>query len=152
MAFAGMASEALSDQMNSLSDAHRQAGFCKPVTTVVNLSTITKRIRRFNTGLGAGFEWGDTLFLLLSDMFDMEAEGGVFPAYQGANHVGLNTRGPLKTNWMHHCPLEWSQVSSRGSPKVEALLIYILFDVAACRKSGMRSASRCRRLFGGLMC
>jgi hypothetical protein len=33
-----------------------------------------------------------------------------FPAYLGANHAGINTRGPLKNDWTKSCPLEWTQM------------------------------------------
>jgi hypothetical protein len=32
-----------------------------------------------------------------------------FPSYLGANHAGINTRGPLKSDWTKACPLEWTQ-------------------------------------------
>jgi hypothetical protein len=32
-----------------------------------------------------------------------------FPGYIGGNHAGINTRGPLKSDWTKACPLEWTK-------------------------------------------
>ena len=32
-----------------------------------------------------------------------------FPAFLGANHAGINTRGPLKDDWTKPCPYDWTQ-------------------------------------------
>jgi len=84
-AFGGKTSNAVSDGSNSLSTAHREAGYM------------------------AFFphQFADLMFTnYLPLWYDMSGNSD-FPAYLGANHAGINTRGPLKDDWSKACPLDW---------------------------------------------
>jgi len=82
-AFGGKTSNTVSDGSNSLSTAHREAGY------MVNFP----------------HQYADLLFTnYLPVWYDMS---GDFPAYLGANHASINTRGPLKSDWTKDCPLDW---------------------------------------------
>ena len=88
-AFGGKAASAVSDQMDSLSNAHRAAGYMT----------------------GAPFEsvYNDIFFsTIFPQMYDTTDKSS-FPAFLGGNHAGINTRGPLKSDWTKACPLEWTQ-------------------------------------------
>lgn len=87
-AFGGKASIA-SDQMDSLSSAHRSAGYMA----------------------GAFFEdvYNDVFFsTFFPQMYDTTDESN-FPAFLGGNHAGINTRGPLKSDWTKACPVSWAK-------------------------------------------
>jgi len=86
-AFGGAAGSG-SDQANSLSQAHRDAGFM--------LSLL------FTADDEANF-WGN----LFPEMFDISDKTN-FPPVFGSNHAGFLTTGPLKEDWTKPCPREWT--------------------------------------------
>lgn len=88
-AFGGKAASAASDQMDSLSDAHRAAGYM--------------------SGALFDYEYNDVFFSTLFPQLYDTTDKSNFPAFIGGNHAGINTRGPLKSDWTKACPLEWTQ-------------------------------------------
>ena len=86
-AFGGAAASG-SDQANSLSQAHRDAGFM--------LSLL------FTADDEANF-WGN----LFPQMFDISDKTN-FPPVFGSNHAGFLATGPLKEDWTKPCPREWT--------------------------------------------
>eukprot|EP00984_Skeletonema_dohrnii_P002420 scaffold833_cov109-Skeletonema_dohrnii-CCMP3373.AAC.2 len=86
-AFGGAAASG-SDQANSLSQAHRDAGFM--------LSLL------FTADDEANF-WGN----LFPKMFDISDKSN-FPPVFGSNHAGFLATGPLKEDWTKPCPGEWT--------------------------------------------
>jgi hypothetical protein len=86
-AFGGHSAKSTSDQSNSLSTAHRDAGYMT---------------------FAAHNNVDDTFFTdVLPSLYDTSDKTN-FPGYIGANHAGVNTRGPLKSDWTKACPLEWT--------------------------------------------
>jgi hypothetical protein len=69
-------------------DAHRNAGYMISIPHAYNPDDF------FSTTLPA---WYDT------------TDEDNFPGYIGGNHAGINTRGPLKTDWTKACPLDWTK-------------------------------------------
>jgi hypothetical protein len=51
----------------------------------------------------------DTFFTDTFPSYYDTSDKANFPSYIGANHGGINTRGPLKSDWTKACPLEWTQ-------------------------------------------
>jgi len=86
-AFGGAAASG-SDQANSLSQAHRDAGFM--------LSLILTADDEANF-------WGN----LFPKMFDISDKTN-FPPVFGSNHAGFLATGPLKEDWTKPCPRDWT--------------------------------------------
>merc|ERR1719445_1213534 len=54
-------------------------------------------------------EYNDEFFTLTFPAWYDTSDESNFPGFLGANHAGINTRGPLKSDWTKRCPVEWSQ-------------------------------------------
>lgn len=86
-AFGGRNMGSTSDQMNSLSKAHRDGAYM----FLVPHSALTD-------------DFYGQLFPLMYDTSNKTN----FPGYIGSNHAGINTMGPLKEDWTKACPLDWT--------------------------------------------
>ena len=86
----GEATASFSDQVNSLSQAHRDAA------VMVNLYD------QYSLDNEANF-WSN----LFPKMFDI-SDKTKFPPVFGSNHAGILLSGPLKEDWTKLCPREWT--------------------------------------------
>merc|ERR1712137_1180996 len=77
-----------SDQANSLSEAHREAG------NMVVMAWVEFYDDKF---------WTE-IFPKVYDTTNPEQ----FPGFIGSNHAGAHVRGPLKDDWTKACPLDWT--------------------------------------------
>eukprot|EP00566_Odontella_aurita_P008696 CAMPEP_0113547422 /NCGR_PEP_ID=MMETSP0015_2-20120614/12347_1 /TAXON_ID=2838 /ORGANISM="Odontella" /LENGTH=837 /DNA_ID=CAMNT_0000447975 /DNA_START=22 /DNA_END=2535 /DNA_ORIENTATION=+ /assembly_acc=CAM_ASM_000160 len=77
------------DQANSLSAAHRGAG-----------GMIFQGLHTLDEDF-----WAKTV----PAMYPQVTGGSSFPAFVGSNHVGPNTRGPLKNDWTKPCSLDMTE-------------------------------------------
>mmetsp|Transcript_27488 Transcript_27488/g.50026 ORF Transcript_27488/g.50026 Transcript_27488/m.50026 type:complete len:797 (+) Transcript_27488:106-2496(+) len=77
------------DQANSLSAAHRGAG---------------AMIFQSHWYLDENF-WGE----MFPAMYPQVTSGSSFPPFVGSNHVGPNTRGPMKADWTKPCSLDMTE-------------------------------------------
>eukprot|EP00566_Odontella_aurita_P017720 CAMPEP_0113596394 /NCGR_PEP_ID=MMETSP0015_2-20120614/40297_1 /TAXON_ID=2838 /ORGANISM="Odontella" /LENGTH=267 /DNA_ID=CAMNT_0000503875 /DNA_START=9 /DNA_END=813 /DNA_ORIENTATION=- /assembly_acc=CAM_ASM_000160 len=77
------------DQANSLSAAHRGAG-----------GMIFQGLHTLDEDF-----WAKTV----PAMYPQVTGGSSFPAFVGSNHVGPNTRGPLKDDWTKPCSLDMTE-------------------------------------------
>ena len=77
------------DQANSLSQAHRDAG---TMSVAVPMEYFDDKF------------WTEE-FPKMYDTTDPDS----FPGFLGSNHAGAYMRGPLKEDWTKACPLDWTQ-------------------------------------------
>ena len=55
------------------------------------------------------FSISHTLLYLHTPLLLPNSDKSNFPGFLGANHAGINTRGPLKEDWTKPCPYDWPQ-------------------------------------------
>mmetsp|Transcript_3738 Transcript_3738/g.6937 ORF Transcript_3738/g.6937 Transcript_3738/m.6937 type:complete len:760 (-) Transcript_3738:142-2421(-) len=91
-----------SDQANSLSDAHRKAGFMFMALFNMDLNKLGIDVPETAPDIGSFYSE------LLPDMYDYTDKNS-FHGYYGSNHASTANLGPLKSDWTKPCPFDWVQ-------------------------------------------